>query len=196
MGILVLETLILIFCVAPPILLLGLPLLVRPDSPIPDLIAFGILTLFVLACVGGTGAYWIILPILAVIAFVAWLDGEGQSGPAAPAGKGGSRQTPEGSGGDAGTGLSDRTELRFRLWRAANRLQFALVAGVVVLIATGFGIRTVVNLVPWMMVMMVATAAFRFSFYRSCQRDERALAGETRLVEAAGGNGDSLGTVT
>lgn len=185
MGILVLATLILILCMALLTLSLGLPLLVKPDSPIPDMIAFGVLTFIVLAFVWGTGAYWIILPILALVAFVAWLDREGQSGPVAPAGKGGSRQTSEGSRGDGGTGLSARTRLRFRLWRAANRLQLAVLVGVVALIATGIGMRSV-DLVPWMVITMVATAAFRFSFYRSCQRDQRALAGETGLMEAAG----------
>ena len=173
MRFLVLETLILVLCVALLTLSLGLPLLVKPDSLVPDMVAFGILAAVVLAFAWGTGAYWIILPILAVIAFVAWLDGERQSGPAAPAGKSGSRQAPEGGPGDSGTGPSDRTRLRLRLWRAANGLQLALLAGVVVLIATGIGGRPF-DLVPWLMVAMVATAAFRFSFYRSCRRDERA----------------------
>lgn len=167
----VLETLILIFCLALLTLLLGLPLLLKPDSPIPDMIGFGILTLVVLAFVWSTGAYWIILPILAVVAFVAWLEREGQGG-------------PEGGGG-GGTALSDRTRRRLRLWRAANLLQLALLAGVVALIVSGIGTRAV-DLVPWMLVTMVATAALRFSFYRSCRRDHRALAGETRRVEAAG----------
>jgi len=166
----VLETLILIFCLALLTLLLGLPLLLKPDSPIPDMIGFGILTLVVLAFVWSSGAYWIILPILAVAAFVAWLEREGKGG-------------LEGGGG--GTGLSDRTRRRLRLWRAANLLQFVLLVAVVVLLATGIGMRSK-DLVPWMLVTMVATAAFRFSFYRSCRRDHRALAGETRRVEAAG----------
>lgn len=171
MGVLVLETLILIFCVALLILSLGLPLLVKPDSPIPDITAFGILTFVVLAFVWATGAYWILFPILVLSAFVAWLDREGQGGPVTPAGKDGSRQTPEGSRGDGGTGLSDRTKLRLRLWRAANRLQLVLLAGMVALIATGIGMRSV-NLVPWIVVTIVATAAFRFSFHRACRRDQ------------------------
>jgi hypothetical protein len=172
MGMLVIEMLILILCMALLILLLGLPLLVRPDSPIPDMIGFGILTFLVLAFVWSSGAYWIILPILALVGFVAWLDREGKSG-------------PESCGGGE-CGLSDRTKLRLRLWRAAIGLQFALLVGVVAQIATGIGMRSM-DLVPWMLVTMVATVAFRFSFYRSCRRDQRALAGgETRRVEAAG----------
>ncbi len=164
------ETLILILFVALLILALGLPLLVGPDSLVPDIVAFGILTVVVLGFAWGTGAWWILLPILALVAFVVWLE------------RGGDRQAPEnGSGG--GNGWTSRTTLRFRLWRAANRLQLALIACVLAFSATGFALTAVMPLIAWMVVAMVAAAAFRFSFYRACRHDRRTLAGAAEAME-------------
>lgn len=164
------ETLILILFVALLILALGLPLLVGPDSLVPDIVALGILTAVVLGFAWGTGAWWIFLPILALGALLVWLE------------RGDDRQVPEnGSGG--GNGWSNRTALRFRLWRGANFLQLALIACVLAIGATGFGLTAVKPMIAWMVVTMVAAAAFRFSFYRACRQERRTLAGSAEAME-------------
>ncbi|HEV7661500.1 MAG TPA: hypothetical protein VGO55_16800 [Allosphingosinicella sp.] len=140
-------------------LALGLPLLLKPDSALPDMIGLAILAVLVLAYVWSSGAYWTLLPILAVPAFLAWLDRAGGE-----------------------TGAGDRTLLRFRLWRAANRLQLALIAGVLVLLAAGSGFDTLGLVVPWILVALVATAGLRHSFNRSARRDGCAPAGEAGPV--------------
>lgn len=164
------ETFILVIFIALLTLALGLPLLVKPDSLVPDIFALGILTVVALGFAWGMGAWWILLPILALVAFVVWLD------------RSGDRQAPEnGSGG--GNGWSTRTTLRFRLWRAANRLQLALIACVLAFSATGFGLTAVTPMIAWLVVTMVAAAAFRFSFYRACRHDRRALGGGAGAME-------------
>ena len=152
--------LILIVCVLLPILAFGLPLLLPPDSPIPDLVGAAVLTALVLVFIWGTGAYWILLPILVVLAGVAWLER-----PAAEA----TRDV----GVSDGSGMTGPTRLRFRLWRTANRLGMALPAGLLLSLATGLGAAAAPLIVPWIPITLVAAAAFRFSFYRSCRRDER-----------------------
>lgn len=165
-GVPVPDVLILIACVVVLTLLLGLPLLLKPDSPIPDIIGFGILAAFVLFYVWSMGDWWIILPILAVLALMAWLDREGQEA------------RPERE-----TGMSDRTRLRFRLWRAAHYVQLALIAFVLISFATGFAATALRPIVSCMVIMMVAGAAFRFSCVRSARRDRRVLAGAAGPVE-------------
>ena len=174
------DVLILIFCVTLLILALGLPLLLKRDSLVPDIIAFGILAVVVLVYVLVTGAYWITLPILALLAFVAWLDRGGQNAPET-LGNGGDNRGGAPLGGGA-SGANDRTQLRLRLWRTANRLQAVLVACVLIFAAAGFT-RSIELIVPWIVIVMVAMAAFRFSFYRSCRREQLALAGETGARE-------------
>lgn len=156
------EVLVLTSCVALLALMLGLPLLLPRDSLIPDLLAFGLLSIVVLAFVWGTGAYWTLLPVLAVVALVAWMDREGREPP---------RQIPPGGE----TGMSDRTRLRFGLWRAANGVMMTLAIGVMIALATGRGAIVIMDLiVPGILVTLVASAAFRFSYNRSCRRDHRA----------------------
>jgi hypothetical protein len=156
------QVLILIFCVALLVLLLGLPLLLPEGSPVPDMLAFGLLSIAVLAFVWSTGAYWTLLPIAAIAALVAWLDRERGELP---------REFSPGGG----SGVSDRTRLRLRLWRAANRLMMVLLAGIAIALAAGLSATTINDFVtPWILVALVAGAAFRFSYYRSCRRDGRA----------------------
>lgn len=164
------ETLILILFIALLTLALGLPLLVGPDSLVPDIVSLGILTVVVLGFAWGTGAWWILLPILALVAFVAGLE------------RCGDRQAPQ--NGSAGRiGWTNRTTLCFRLWRAANRLQLALIACVLAFSATGFGLTAVTPMIAWMVVTMAAAAAFRFSFYCACRHDRRTLAGGAEAIE-------------
>lgn len=167
MAIFVPGALILILCMVLLTLVLGLPLLLKPDSLVPDIIAFGILGVAVLAFVWGTGAYWIAIPILALVAFVAWLDREGQNVPATLSNEGEDGRR-DGPGGGA-TGANRRTGLPLRLWRTALVVQTALVACALILPAAGF-IGFVELILPWMVITMVAMAAFRYSFYRSCTR--------------------------
>ena len=153
------DALFLILFIALLILALGLPLLVRPDSLAPDIVTLGILTAVVLGFAWGMVAWWILLPILALMAFVVWLER-------------GDRQAPE-----DGNGWSDRITLRFRLWGAANLLQLVLIACVLAFSATGFGLTAVKPMIAWMVVTMVAAAAFRFSFYRACRHDRHTPTG-------------------
>jgi hypothetical protein len=169
------DVLILIVCVALLTLALGLPLLLKPDSLIPDIIASGILAVAVLTFVWGTGAYWITFPIFALVAFVAWLDRGGQNWPRTLASGGGDRRAEALGAGVAGT--NGRTQFRFGLWRTAIRVQMAMGACVVILLAAGF-MRSLELIVPWMVIVGVAMVVFRFSFFRSCRRDELVLAGE------------------
>lgn len=171
------DVLILIVCVVLLTLALGLPLLLKPDSVLPDILVFGILAVAVLVFVWGTGAYWIFLPILALLAFVAWLERDGQNWPNA------GRDALD--GGAAGT--NGPSQLRLRLWRTAIRVQIALVACVVILPVAGVT-RSVQLIVPWMVVVLVAMVAFRFSFFRASRRDQLALPGETGARAAAEGS--------
>jgi hypothetical protein len=167
------ELLILLAFVTLMTLALGLPLLLKPDSAIPDMIGFGIMSAAVLAFIWVLEAYWVILPILAVVALVVWLDRDRREGSTARAGNG------------ATGGVSDRTELRFRLWRTFNRLTLILAGSALLLFVTASGMAAVTFIAGWMLAAMVASAAFRHSFYRSCRRDQSALAGKTMPVEAA-----------
>jgi hypothetical protein len=117
------ELAILMLCVVLLTFLLGIPLLLKPDSLIPDIISFGILSVVVMAFIWSSGDYWIVLPILAVMAFVAWLDRDGQ---ATPVGKSAAPQPAEGRRGEGAARVSDRTRLRLRLWRVANHLGLAV----------------------------------------------------------------------
>ena len=175
------DVLILIVCVTLLALALGLPLLLKPDSLIPDIIAFAIVAAAVLAFVLGTGAYWITVPISALVAFAAWLERGGRNWPRTLA-DGGVNRRAEGPGaGVAGT--NGRTRFRFGLWRAAIRVQMAIGACVVILLATGLT-RFLELIVPWMAIVGVAMVVFRFSFFRSCRRDELDLAGEAGATES------------
>ena len=159
------DALILIPIVLLIIVALGLPLLVRRDSLVPDIVALGILTVFVLGCAWGMGAWWIFVPIFAIVGFVAWLD------------RGGGLALDDRSGGG--------TTLRLRLWRAAQRLQLLLMVCALLLGATGFGLRAIQPVIAWGVVMWVAAAAFRFSFYRASRRSGRTGPEEAEAAEQA-----------
>jgi hypothetical protein len=138
---------------------LGLPLLLRKDSLVPDMIGLGILGSAVLAYVWSFGIWWTLVPVAAIFALVAWMDREGEEKP-----------YPE-------TGMSARTRLRFRLWVAANALSLIPLALLVLAMATGIGAPTATGiLIPSMLVMLVASSAFRFSYNRSIPGEPRAMA--------------------
>ena len=144
------ELLILIAGVALLILALGLPLLLRKDSLVPDMIGLGVLAVAILAYVWTFGIWWTLLPVVAIFALVAWMDR-----------KGGEKPHPE-------TGMSDRTRLRFRLWAAANGLSIIPLALVILAMATRIGAGSVKEvLLPMLLVMLAASSAFRFSYNRS-----------------------------
>ncbi len=50
------------------LVVLGLPLLLEPDSPVPDLIGFFILAAMIGVCSWGMGAWWILVPVAALVA--------------------------------------------------------------------------------------------------------------------------------
>ena len=146
------EVLILIAVVTLLTLTLGLPLLLRPDSLVPDLIAFGLLAVYVAFAIWASGAWWILLPILALAAWVVRFDDAGPAAPADP-------------GPDA-RGMSARTRLRLRLWRIAR---FAFLVPVAAFFFLPPGNAN--NVLACMTVALVAAQLFRFSFYRAWQRD-------------------------
>ena len=150
-----LSALILFACMVLLVFVLGLPLLLRPDSPIPDIIAFCLLVAMVAAFIWGTGAWWILLPILALVALTVRLD----------------RPAPAADLPEAGAGMSRPVRLRFRLWRWAIGASFALTISVFVLPAVGQGRAVTGVVVPLMMVAMTAMALFRFAFTRACRRE-------------------------
>src|SRR4051812_47720477 len=98
------QALILIAGMALFTLLIGLPLLLPRNSPIPDTIGLFVLAVAVLAFAWLEGSWWTLLPVLAIAALVSWMDRKPEQPP-----------YPE-------TGMSERSRARFRLWRAANRL--------------------------------------------------------------------------
>ncbi len=134
-------------------LMLGLPLLLKPDSPIPDRLGFGLLAVMLLFCMWSLGLWWVLLPILALVALVAWLDREG------PAPKGAA------AAGD-GPRLGARLRLRLRLWGAARLASLALIVSLFFLPA---GSASTIVL-PGLMIGMAATTLFRFSFARALRR--------------------------
>jgi hypothetical protein len=149
----VLELLILIICMGLLIAVLGLPLILGSDSPIPDYLGFGILAVPVALFVWG-GVWWILLPIAFLAALVIWMDRGGQHATVDPAAL-------------DHRGWSGRTRLRFRLWCLAL---FAppLLFGSIFVLPEG----SLLIVVPSMVVAMAAMSLFRFSFYRSAMRDE------------------------
>lgn len=144
------EVLILIAGATLLTLSLGLPLLLRTDSLVPDMIGLGALAIAVLAYVWSFGIWWTLLPVLAIFALVAWMDRKGEEEPYSE------------------TGMGNRTRLRFRLWAAANALAIIPLGLVVLALATGVGAESVEDvLLPLLLVMLVASSAFRFSYNRS-----------------------------
>ena len=144
---------ILIICMGLLIAVLGLPLVLGSDSPIPDYLGFGIVAVPVALFVWG-GVWWILLPIAVLVAVVIWMDSGGRQAPADPAAL-------------DHRGWSARTRLRFRLWCLALLAPPLLFASIFVLPQGSLMI-----VVPLMVVAMAAMSLFRFSFYRSAMRDE------------------------
>ena len=133
---------------------LGLPLLLRRDSPIPDMIGHVILAFLVLGFVWISRVWWMLPAIVGIAALVVWMD----RGKAEPA-----RQD---------TDRSDRTRLRLRLWLAAVCLMVVTVALLWGSLLTGIGLGSIMKLVvPTLLLLLVASQAFRLSYYRSCRRD-------------------------
>jgi hypothetical protein len=164
------EVLILIAVVTLLTLALGLPLLLKPDSLIPDLIVFVLLAAYVAFAIWASGAWWVLLPILALAAWVVRFDDAGPAAPADPFL-------------DA-RGMSARTRLRFRLWRIAK-------LAILVPIAAFFFLPpgNASTILACMTVALVAAQLFRFSFYRAWQRDheDRAEMSSARASPAASG---------
>jgi hypothetical protein len=146
--------LILILVVPLPILLIGLPLLFRLGSPVPDLVGFAMLAAVILFYIWSMDAWWIILPIVALVALVVRLDRQGQEA------------RPDGE-----TGPSARTRLLLRLWRTAHHVQQVLIVFILISFASGFGVAALGFVVSCMMIMLVASQLFRFSLARSARRD-------------------------
>jgi hypothetical protein len=149
----VLELVILIICMGLLIAVLGLPLVLGSDSPIPDYLGFGIVALPVAWFVWG-GVWWILLPIAFLVALVIRMDKGGQ-------------QAPVDSAALDHRGWSGRTRLRFRLWCLALLGPPLLFASIFVLPEGSLAI-----VIPSMVVALAAMSLFRFSFYRSAMRDE------------------------
>ncbi len=142
---------------------LGLPLLFRPGSIIPDLIAAVLMACLIGVYIWSSGDLWIVVPILGLLVLVGWMDRRDRALTDRPLAEGRS--------------MSRQSWFRLRLWRAANRAGLLLLAGVLLLIMTGSA-RPVGNLIaPVLLLSMLTTCAFRFGFYRSAERDEGAPAG-------------------
>lgn len=151
-----LPILILIACMVLLVVVLGLPLLLGYDSPVPDYFGFGILAVAAAMITWGLGVWWTLIPIAALAVFVIWLDSGGQDAPAGPA--------PLDH-----RGWSARTRLRFRLWIAANLAIPALIASPFVL-PEGSGSPEL--FFAGLVIAMTAMSLFRFSFCRSVRRDD------------------------
>jgi hypothetical protein len=158
------NVLILIVCVVPLALSIGLPLLLKPESRVPDYLGFGALGAAVLGYAWATGAWWMLLAALAIGAFAAWLDRTGpEPAPTVP-------PTDE-------RGWSDRTRSRFRRWRLAHYLSVALILGIVILVATGVRLVYLDQVAGGMLLSVLASHIFRFSFFNAAERDRCARAG-------------------
>jgi hypothetical protein len=155
------ELLILIVVIVLLTLMLGLPLLLKPESRIPDYLTCGLLGLIVLGFAWSTGDWWVLIPVLAIAAFIAWLD-KGERKPSAP---------PD------GRGMSSAVRLRFRLWRSAHYAGLALIVGVLTLMATGTRLVPIDALAGGLLVSMTASFAFRFSLNNALAHDRRVRAG-------------------
>ena len=148
-----LEIAILIICMALLIAVLGLPLVLGSDSPIPDYLGFFILAA-VIAWFVWSGGWWILPPIAALVALTVWLDRAG-------------RDAPVDSAALDHRGWSARTRLRFRLW-CLSLLAPLLLIGSLFVAPQG----SLVILISCMPVAIAAMSLFRFSFYRSMMRDQ------------------------
>ncbi|HYD11591.1 MAG TPA: hypothetical protein VEC11_01960 [Allosphingosinicella sp.] len=138
------------------VVVLGLPLLLGSDSPVPDYIGFVILASMIALVVWGMGAWWLLAPIAFLVALTLWLDRAGGEAPVDPA------ALDE-------RGWSARTRLRFRLWAAALLAPPLLIASLFILPEGSFSI-----VVPGLVIAMTAMSLFRFSFTRSIRRDDSA----------------------
>ncbi len=142
------------------VLWLGLPLLLKPGSWIPDIIGVAVMAAVIGFVIWSSGNWWILLPVLALVALVVWMDRRDAALT--------DRRPFE------GRNLSRQSLSRLRLWRNANRTGMALLAGIILLVATGSG-RAIGNLiVPVLLISMLTTSAFGFAFSRSAARDEQA----------------------
>lgn len=156
------TALLLVACMVLLVIVLGLPLLVGPDSPLPDIIGFVILAAMLGAGIWVTGNWWLILPILALVAMVVWLEWV-------------DARTPTAAAMLDKRGMSARTRRRYWLWRVAVLAFLILFASLFVLPAGSAGRF----FIPGVMIAIAAMELFRFSYYRSWRGDAHAASGET-----------------
>ncbi len=151
---------------------LGLELLLRPGSPVPDYLGYGLWAAMILFCIWSQALWWVLLPILALIALFVWLDRD-RSGP---------REAPPALD---GRGMSRRTRLRFRLGCASQLVLPVMIASLFILPAGS--LRNV--FFPVLLIAMTGMVLFRASFYRSWRRDalDRAGAAPSTASPAASG---------
>lgn len=140
------------------VVVLGLPLLLDSDSPVPDYLGFGILAAMIALFIWTMGDWWIMVPILALVALTVRLDRKGRETPADPASL--DRR-----------GWSARTRLHLWLWGAALLAIPALFASLFILPQGRAG----PVVAPCLMIAIVASTLFKFGFHRSVRRDHGAL---------------------
>ena len=147
------EVLLLIAVMVLLVGLLGLPLLVKPESRIPDYIGCGLMAVIVLGYAWSASAWWVLLPVAGVIALVLWLD---------------RRRIPDEPGVD-GAGR-DRAQQRFLYLRLANRIGFLICLGAVVIFGSGARLVPVDVIIGCLLTSLVATTAFRLSYNNAVRR--------------------------
>jgi hypothetical protein len=150
---------ILTVCLGLFVIVQALPPLFGSDSRLPDGIGFFVLAVMVAAICWLMGAWWVLLPIALLVAWVHWLDKEVRDGPADPA------ALDE-------DGTSARTRVRGVRWGTAAIVAASLFCASFVLPGIGAGAEILDLLVPGLVVALVATGLFRFSYYRSVRRDD------------------------
>ena len=155
----VLLAVILIACLALLVVVQGLPAILGSDSPVADGVGFVILAVMVAAIIWFMGAWWVLVPIAGLGAWVHWLDEEVRAGPADPAGL-------------DENGTSARTRARGLRWRVAWIVAAALLVANFVLPGIGADIAVLEILIPGLVIVLVATGLFRFSYCRSARRDD------------------------
>ena len=79
--------------------------------------------------------------------------------------------------------MNKRTGTLLVLWRLATLAGIALAASAVTLMVTGFGVAGIEPLMPWFLLALVASIAFRYAFFRSLQRDQDTLPREDSRME-------------
>lgn len=149
------NLILMIVCVILLIPAVGLPLLLKPGSPVPDYIGLGLLAAMIAFAIWTAGDWWLLLAIAALVALVIRMDRDGQASPVAYADL--DRR-----------GWSKRTRLHLRLGCASQLAGLALLGSLFILPA--YITRTFAF--PGMIIVFTAMSLFRLSFYRSWRRDD------------------------